>query len=302
MEKEIKQIVIYGHKLHSHTHSYIHYGFKKAFEHLGYKTLWLDKKDYIANIDFTNSLFVTEGQVDTNIPIRVDSYYVLHNCNMEKYNSIPYENKLMLQVYTNSIIDKAIQIPDTKYCFYQENCLFMPWATDLLPYEIDKNIELVNSDKIKRKNVIYFIGMHNEYYNKIINICFKKRIEYREFGGFKKNVESEDNMKMIQESLIALSIQSDWQVNNGYIPCRIFKNISYGRMGLTNNKTVYNLFDNKIIYRSDISQLFKAGIMFERNSENKNISIIPLMEDVKFNHTYLNRIKTIFWMFQKIAL
>ena len=31
MVMEFKQIVIWGHKLHSHTHSYIHYAFHKAF-------------------------------------------------------------------------------------------------------------------------------------------------------------------------------------------------------------------------------------------------------------------------------
>jgi Lrp/AsnC family transcriptional regulator for asnA, asnC and gidA len=32
----IKKVVIWGHKLHSHTHSYIHNGFYIAFKHLGY--------------------------------------------------------------------------------------------------------------------------------------------------------------------------------------------------------------------------------------------------------------------------
>lgn len=86
---EIKQVVLWGHKLHSHTHSYIHGAFVKAFEYKGYKTLWLDNNDNINNIDFNNSLFITEGQVDKNIPIRNDCYYVLHNCDGSKYANIP---------------------------------------------------------------------------------------------------------------------------------------------------------------------------------------------------------------------
>ena len=34
-QNSIKQVVIWGHKLHTHTHSYIHYGFYKAFNKLG---------------------------------------------------------------------------------------------------------------------------------------------------------------------------------------------------------------------------------------------------------------------------
>ena len=86
----INQIIIWGHKLHSHTHSYIHYGFHKAFLYLGYKCLWLDNDDDIDNINFNNSLFITEGQVDENIPLLDNCFYVLHNCNGERYQSIQH--------------------------------------------------------------------------------------------------------------------------------------------------------------------------------------------------------------------
>ena len=75
---DIKQVVIWGHKLHTHTHSYIHNAFYKTYIHLGYKTIWLNNNDNITHIDFSNTLFLTEGQVDNRIPIRKDSYYILH--------------------------------------------------------------------------------------------------------------------------------------------------------------------------------------------------------------------------------
>ena len=34
------KIVIWGYPLHSHTHSYIHAAFYKAFTHLEYETYW----------------------------------------------------------------------------------------------------------------------------------------------------------------------------------------------------------------------------------------------------------------------
>jgi hypothetical protein len=60
----IDKVVIWGHKLHTHTHSYIHEGFFRAFENLGYPTYWFDKLDDIADFDFSNTFFITEGQVD----------------------------------------------------------------------------------------------------------------------------------------------------------------------------------------------------------------------------------------------
>ena len=40
------KIVIWGYPLYSHTHSYIHAAFYKAFTHLGYETYWFHDGDY----------------------------------------------------------------------------------------------------------------------------------------------------------------------------------------------------------------------------------------------------------------
>ena len=103
-------------------------------------------------------------------------------------------------------------------------------------------------------------------------------------------------MQLIQESYFSPTIQSDLQVNDGYIPCRIFKNISYGKMGYTNSKEVYNLFNNKIIYDSNIKKLFHKAIEYEQNDYNIN-EVRNLMNFVRDKHTYINRINYIFKFF-----
>jgi spore maturation protein CgeB len=106
------------------------------------------------------------------------------------------------------------------------------------------------------------------------------------------------NQRLIRESIIAPAIQSRWQCDNGYIPCRIFKNISYGKMGITNNETVYDLFDKQIIYDPDINEALKKGLQFERSSpDTRKDAILQLMKTVRDNHTYLNRISTILQCF-----
>ena len=59
-------------------------------------------------------------------------------------------------------------------------------------------------------------------------------------------------------------------------------------MGITNNKKVYDLFDKKIIYDPNISNLIKKSLIFEQNP--KILVIKELMEYVKNNHTYIHRI------------
>lgn len=304
----INQVVIWGHKLHTHTHSYIHNAFYKTFTYMGYKTIWLDNNDSINTINFDKTLFLTEGQVDKNIPIRQDSYYVLHNCDLEKYMLVPKENILIIQVYSKILTKNEPKIDD--YIYYNKfkqdvknntnySILYMPWATDLLPYEINNNI--LNLDKNKTKLEINFVGMQTQEWDQVRLFCQKYKINYNNIGGFKgDNVDILVNQKLIQQSLIAPSIQTKWQIENGYIPCRIFKNISYGRMGVTNNNTVFELFKKAIIYNPNISECLKMAIHFENNpNEYKKNTLIPLMCFVRDKHTYINRIKTILDCFNK---
>jgi hypothetical protein len=292
----VKQIVLWGHKLHSHTHSYIHNGFYIAFQHLGYKTLWLDNKDDISQINFSNSLFITEGQVDKNIPILENCYYVLHNCAMEKYSNLPEKNYIILQVYTNDVVNKhkAEPINPSRYTYYKEKTLYMPWATDLLPEEIDKNIEKVKKEELKIENIISFVGSLTTPWLHVRNFCNNNNINFIYYGGNSNNLSLEDNIRLTQISILAPAFQDDWQTNNGYIPCRIFKNISYGKMGITNNPTVYELYNREIIFDNNINNALVKGFEFEKIEKNEKIKkIIDLMEITKKNHTYLNRIEEI---------
>ena len=305
MEHNIKRFVAWGHKLHTHTHSYIHNAFIRAFQHLGYPTLWLDKNDDISGIDFEGSLFLTEGQVYQNIPTLASCYYMLHNIPDSNYfQNVPNSHKLVLQVFTNHVAQRT-----TKKCLapfvYQElggNGLSMPWATDLLPHEIDENINQLDTIVPVSPPELNFVGMHTHPWELVSNYCKTHGIKYKQIGGFSKsNVDLADNVTLIKQSIIAPALQENWQVENKYIPCRIFKNISYGKMGMTNSEIVYHLFQDKILYSPHVNQLMDMGLEFESHSmEYKKEKMIPLMEFVRDHHTYLNRIQAIFYCFNDI--
>jgi hypothetical protein len=298
-----RQVVIWGHKLYSHTHSYIHNAYFIAFQHLGYKTLWLDNTDDISGIDFTGSFFITEGQVDQNIPVVLDSYYLLHNCDMKKYEDVlPKSHYLILQVYTKDALKNhtALRLINKVACeYYADNILYSTWATDILPHEIDNNIKKVLNCELESNYRVAFIGTLTVVWQKVYNYCTKNNIPLFYSGGFSNyRLSVAENIKVIQNSLLAPAFLPDYQVNSDYIPCRIFKNISYGKMGITNSSAVYDLFHQKIIYSENIEEAIQKGLEFENLSmEQKNAVLIPLMEFVRDNHTYLNRIQTILQIF-----
>ena len=50
--------------------------------------------------------------------------------------------------------------------------------------------------------------------------------------------KSLNDKKIIANSEIAPAIVGSWQKEHEYVPCRIFKNISYGKLGMTNSEIV----------------------------------------------------------------
>jgi hypothetical protein len=286
------KVIIWGHPLHSHTHSYIHWGFFKAFKHLGYEVHWVSTMKELDDIDLHNALFITEGQVDDEMPKRFDCYYILHNWDPQKYQELFSNNRcILLQVYTHDCLQYPVEkIDDYIYCYEEQKIVFIPWATDLLPKEIDhaKNNIIVN----KSSKIVNWIGTIGEgFFGNIYEIenfkkaCFNNNIEFRHFA----NVTIEQNIGLIKSSYMAPALQGPFQCEKGYIPCRIFKNISYGQWGITNNKTVYDLFKGKIVYNADPYQLFYDAQKYINNAAINDL--YELMDFVKNKHTYINRIE-----------
>lgn len=291
-----RQVVIWGHKLHSHTHSYVHEAFYRTFNYLGYKTLWLDNNDSLAGVDFSASLFITEGQVDQKIPLRDDAFYILHNCDWGKYKNLLEKNRVLkLQVYTNRCRTPEC-ITFAPYVLFnpREQCLYMPWATDLLPYEIDQVKERMKKNRALNKVVVFIGTLGYGVFGNIpeckpfFEAADQKGIPAKHFV----DVDPRKAQDIIEHAFIAPAIQGSWQCREGYIPCRIFKNISYGKLGVTNCPVVYDLFNHKIVFDTDTKKLFKKAL--KRMDTITLQEQFDLMNFVRDHHTYINRIEHLF--------
>jgi hypothetical protein len=311
------KVIIWGHKLHSHTHSYIHEGFYRAFKHMGYDTYWFDDKDDIRYFNFDNALFITEHQVDKRIPLLNNCFYIIHSIaegnraiNEHKYRSLLEAKRcISLNVYRTDLVPaNAQKITDYHYCTPDEKAIYMPWATDLLPHEIDaikKQLPFKN-----KRNIVYYIGTVDDgtrpEVNPFIQACEQNGVSFVHLGGYgdgrvameKVKINTEKNIEHIQASCMAPALCRAFQCKTSYIPCRIFKNISYGQFGVTNSKAVYELFGKKIIYNPDTYQLF-----FDAQKQLPQVTLkqqYELMDFVRDKHTYVNRINTLLDFFHLV--
>lgn len=298
--KDFKNVIVWGHKLGSHTNSFVFHSFYRAFQYMGYNTYHFDNNDInkLSSFDFSNSLFLTEGQADQNIPIRKDCKYILHNCDLLKYisNGIHY---VMIQVMCKDAVGEKIN----NYTYFHDGkLLFQPWATDLLPNEIVKN-------NFKKENLIYYIGTVNRsgWNNAFIDCenfaraASTKNIDFIILGGYSDRImsdyiissggfiENDKAIKLLKASYFAPIFQGSEQKKIEYVPCRLFKNISYGQVALTNCAFLEHFFEEEpIIYNSDTYQLF-----FDAEEKKTKQNLELLMKIVKEKHTFVNRINQI---------
>ena len=292
-----KKVIIWGYPLNTHTHSFIHASFYKAFKSLGYETYWFSDNNY-TEMDFSNCLFITAGEQEKNIPLIKDSYYVIHNVDARKY--LDKGCKLLtLQTHTKrNLLENDIVINNyTTLSKGEIDTLYTCWGTDLLPDEIDLS-QAKNS--MSSRNCLWIgtfgdsvgVFQNGTELDPFFSLCRSNAIEVIKINPWSSPVTFDKNRSMVNSSFLAPSIQGPWQIDMEYIPCRIFKHISYGHMGYTNSSTVNNIFGGELIFERNTSNLFHKSLEF-KESENHIEKLKYLMNEVKEKHTYINRINQI---------
>ena len=295
-------VIIWGHTNKSHTHYWIHHAFNRAFKYMKYNTLWLhDSLSSIKKINFSSKvLFLTEGQSDEYIPIKNSYFYILHNCNNPKYKNV---KAIKIQVYSNPILKKYTLTKYDDFLYYSitKKICYMPWGTDLLPDEIQEIIDNMKNIINSKQNVSYYIGSvwsgtfgNIDQLTPYKNNCISNNIKFHSYT----NIPMKQNIKYIQKGKYSPTIVGKWQQERGYIPCRAFKNISYGGYCITNSLEVYQLFDKKICYEPDTSKLFQKVDKYIQDISFEDL--LTLIRNVKDKHTYVSRIKFLFYVINLI--
>jgi hypothetical protein len=313
------KVIIWGHPLYSHTHSYVHEAYYRGFKSLGYDVYWFHDNDYPEDFDFSNCLFIGEGFADNKIPINDTSCYLIMYCP----SPIKYQNagryidvrmtavnfKDHIQEYS---VDKSVLTKLGPACYFDPKTsskvvikndyvdyemddydkVYISWATNLLPDEFEEE-----DIYLERENAIYFFGTISAYgicenysnWQPFIKACNDNEIKFIANDPWQNPMSMGDVIINTQKSLLGIDIRGTQHLKQELLTCRVFKNISYGHLGLTNSKAVYEELDGNCIYNENTEELFYDGM---KNRKNYNL-ISKGMKFVQENHTYINRINSL---------
>jgi hypothetical protein len=289
------KVVVWGLPLHSHTHSYIHDCFFKAFQSMGLETVWVqDTTEKIDNSFLNNSLVIAAGMDCKTLSVNDSCFYVLHNVDDHRFRQ--RDNYINLQVYTKDTLlpDRNAQRLST-FTYWQENdrCLYQPWATDLLPEEmiyepvpapeISKSVNWVGSVTDGEQGNLQQLQEYAQAMSTRVGLPVHVH----------RGVDKESMIKLIRSSNQAPAIVAGWQRENLYVPCRLFKNISYGQPTFSNSPVVKEIYGDGF-YVEDCAELaVKTNEYLKDRDLDFERSVIDL---VRNEHTFVNRCNRILEM------
>lgn len=284
------KFIIWRHKLHESTHSYIHSSYNKAFQYLGYETYWVDSKDDLSSVNFSDAVFFVEGSCSDDIPIIKNCKYITHHCNIEKLTSLGvlYENILKLGNYLHK---EEVHEKVEELAFWDKSTrtLYQCWATDLLPYEIDIDGYVPFNPLRKTLNYVAMLYEQGPWWAEEFATLLDRNFGV-EFKVFTQHVSHEENIQLIRDSFLCPDFRSDWHLECGYIPCRMWKNISYGRITGTNSPYVKRALGDYVVFGGTPQTLYQNLLNAE---QNRTINMKDAMMFVKDNHTFINRVNNI---------
>jgi hypothetical protein len=300
------------------TISYVWNSFYNAFKYLGHDVYWFPNEK-IDNFDFSNCIFIAEGYDDSEIPLNKTSTYFVHCAynpakyvgNVRKFVDMRYNLKKIDHPNYVYELDKEKTKMD-RGCYYEPSTnqvvdfkngrvnyriddfdkVYIGWATNLMPNEI-------NEDDVyyPRSNNVYFLGSisnDGRYSNihlieEFANECRKNNIEFV-LNNFSNNqLSEEDYIRLSKESLLGFDIRCQADVEWGRISCRLYKNMSYGHLGMTNCYEAYKELDEYCLYKESSSELFYAAM--EKKDDYEFIK--QSVNYIKEYHTYVNRVQSI---------
>jgi hypothetical protein len=324
--KTFRQVIVWGFPLHSHTHSYIHGAWVKTFKHLGINVHWFHDKEYPKDFDYSNTCFITEGWADDNIPVNASSTYFVHIAkNPAKYISqgsrlieIRY-NVLEIHDFNYDYVLPTEPIHISRETLYERveddsavakrrgrepvkatyEVAYMIWATDILPHEFNYD----DASTQHSKDIFYIGSIGKEHpFHEFAYHATKAGLTVKHIDPWSNPVSYEENIALMKQSYCCPDFRTRGEKDKettygkmngtnhldiGYIPCRVFKAISYGHTGITNSPRVKELLGDYVEYAQSPADV----LLLVEKRKHDLVWRQKAMRHVAENHTFLQRVR-----------
>ena len=105
-----------------------------------------------------------------------------------------------------------------------------------------------------------------------------------------KNVSDKTNIRAVRLSRLAPSLAGEWQAENNYLPCRFFKNVSYGQLGITNVPKFRDVVGQDLFFKLDPRNPQQLEKLLALSPAVYKDSVLAQQEYIRRRHTYVSKI------------
>lgn len=289
------KIVIWGLKTDLHSHKFIQGAFYRNFQQMGFDVRWVDDLSKNSTIVSRDDIVFAVDVASKHLPIVKKARYVLHNISPEAINL--EEKVLNLQVYTNSATGENLELPYVKWD-RENRTLFQPWGVPTSP-------KTWKSSQVSGSDNEFWIGSiwnnelnqgNSDFMEGYVNALNKRGIRFFRKGAPSRlhpnGISESRSMKLVNKSAVGAAVVGNWQRENKYIPCRLFKNIASGAIPASNSDFSELFGTEGGVFNADPSQLISDVLDL---STTKKRDLINNAQQLALPYTFsagINRILT----------
>ena len=273
----------------SFQHIWRHYG--HALDQAGKEWVWVpDEKPFRSVIQPGDLVFAVDVAAK-NLGHPVDGAdYLLHN--IEETHAVrdglDPSRYVYLQVWTNACADRGESWGPVRRWDKNSRVLYQPWGTDLLADEFMEPVFNPSS------TVVSFVGSiwdGNGQGNHVEIAKLRRALSKRGLiFDHRAGVSDEHNAELMRASRFAPAVGGAWQVENEYLPCRVFKNVSYGTLGVTNIPRFQDLFGDAAVWSTDLQALVDFVLLLD---EGEWMELVVAQQEVVKDYTYATSLEMI---------
>jgi hypothetical protein len=262
-------------------------------------------------------------RVDYTLPIVPDACYVMHDHHPGRRLADDYAEHvasgrgLLYEVFRGHDDADARPVDELPAHTWSpaRGVACITWGTDLLPAEIAENRARVLAAPPRRPpGDVVFVG--SAWRNNADDLAalaeaaverglrfvhhgrVMQRVRWPEHPGVVSHdgsLSHDDNVRLVREALVAPAFQGLAQLPNpddrgNYVPCRIYKNVSYGAPPVTNNPTVKALLGDGVALGRTPGEMLDAALA-ALAADPQQRTLEALMAEVARRHTYLSRVE-----------
>ena len=283
-----RRFVIWGLRETRHTHRYIHLGFFHAAKRLGVDVVWAEDSAAEADTVRDGDLVLSVNVAGENLPVVKGARYVFHNFTEDRQDQVQAlgEQAIHLQVFTDTTIAGAERFgASCTWLNRATRTLIQPWGTNLsreefndpAPWHFPAAVFWIGSvwnNALEQGNVKEYIAMRTA-------LRAHRRLIFR------PKVNDVFAAWLIRHSALSPAIAGRWQVENNYLPCRLFKNISYGQLGSTNVAGFSAILGDTAVISTDIREVVERDLSL-RGAERREH--IRAQQERIAEHTYAHKL------------